>query len=112
MRIGILALGLGLALPCPVAAQPMGEPVGPNVLANSGFETLDGDLPADWWFGEGPAYSSDAIDFVEGARSLKVVDGDGSQAIFGHGAPVQPGRMYFFEGSMKTEGLDGSARIC
>lgn len=112
MRIRPVAIVLALSLPSSAAAQPMGEPVGDNVLENSGFEQLDGELPAGWWFGSGPAYSSDASVFMEGARSLRVVDSDGSRAIFGHGASVLPGRMYYFEGSMKTEGLDGSARIC
>jgi len=112
-RFSIIPVSLlFLAAPPPASAQEWCEVVGPDLVQNGSFEDVSDGLPQSWWFSSGPVFSSDDTTSTDGARSVRVVDSDGSRAIFGQSIDLEPGRMYAYEAMIRTESLTGGATLC
>ena len=84
-----------------------------NLIKNGGFETLDGDLPANWtpgrWFGdEGVSYLELSDDAYEGEHSILVENVEENDARFEQTISVLPNSTYRFSCMVKAEGCDQS----
>lgn len=84
-----------------------------NLIKNGGFETLDGDLPANWtpgrWFGdEGVSYLELSDDAYEGEHSILVENVEENDARFEQTISVLPNSTYRFSCMVKAEGCDES----
>ena len=108
-----LLMGIALFV---AADQAPYEAVGPNLVANPGFEQAGEDaLPAGWG-GDAEVYSRDRSVAHGGRASLKFVNPDPDHYVLCTGqAPLETGRMYevsVWAKSLGVEGSDSGATIC
>ncbi len=109
-----LTLSLGVLLALAAWAGPAGAQqdwIGPNLLANPGFEEAnDQGLPADWTMTANPAgaatFSLDKSVFLVGTQALKAeVPATGNAAVACKPVPVEGGKWYLISVGYRTEGM-------
>ncbi len=109
----MLLIGVSLSV---AANQAPYEAVGPNLVANPGFERADeGALPAGW-SGDSAVYARDRSVAHKGRASLKFVNPDADHYVLCRApAPLDTGHMYevsVWTKSLGIEGSDTGATIC
>ncbi len=91
------------------------KPVGPNLVANDGFEQVDKGQVAVW-SAEAPVYTSDKSQKHGGEASLKYSNADPRKYVLaGQKVKLEPGALYDYGGWVRTEnvtGTDTGAGLC
>ena len=99
------------------AASAQTEWMGPNLLANPGFEQADDKgLPTDWATQGQPAaaakFSLDKSVFLVGTQALKAeVPGTGGATVVCKPAPVEGGKWYLVSVGVPAGGLWGAGEV-
>lgn len=107
----MVVAGMVLAAVSPVWAQEDAEQwpkaVGPNLVANDGFEQVD-KAPAPGWSAEAPVYARDISQKHGGEASLKYSNADPRKYVLaGQKVKLEPGALYDYGGWVRTENVKG-----
>jgi len=111
MKRGRWALQWGIPLILPAVAAAQQTWVGPNLVANPGFEqTDDRGMPTDWTLSAQPAgcatFGVDTQVFLVGGSALRTdLPGQGSASLRSKPIPVEGGRRYLFSVAFRSTGF-------
>ena len=97
------------------AVDEWGQPGGPNLLTNPGFEEVADGRPVGWGLPQ-PVYSLQESDARTGERCLKYVNDEGDRYVMARqDLDLVPGALYEVKASVRTQGLSGDdsgATVC